>query len=197
MDFVSQNIEIEFKNILTKDEFNRLMENFQVKQADFIQQENHYFDTPDFALKNSRSALRVRFKKGKYEMTLKQPYGEDLLETNQQLTNEQAKVMLQTGKIPNGIIQELLNQLTIKRDDLQYFGALVTDRVELKFGNGLLVLDHSYYLNHEDYEVEYEVSNRKKGFKEFMKLLDDFCIPIRKTENKIKRFYNKKYKQNK
>ena len=48
---MSQNIEIEFKNMLTKEEFIQKKSDFQVKSSDFVKQENDYFDTLDFALK--------------------------------------------------------------------------------------------------------------------------------------------------
>ncbi|MEH7347045.1 CYTH domain-containing protein, partial [Bacillus sp. JJ1532] len=57
------------------------------------------------------------------------------------------------------------------------------------------VLDHSYYLNKEDFEIEYEVSNREKGLEVFSELLLNLDIPIRKTDNKIMRFYKEKYNQ--
>ena len=50
-----QEIEIEFKNLLTKEEFYLLCERFSLSEADFIMQENHYFDSEDFALKNKGS----------------------------------------------------------------------------------------------------------------------------------------------
>ncbi|WP_368895813.1 CYTH domain-containing protein, partial [Priestia megaterium] len=45
---MKQEIEIEFKNIVTKEEFDRLRSHFQLTEDQFVSQENHYFDTPAF-----------------------------------------------------------------------------------------------------------------------------------------------------
>ncbi|MDR4271954.1 CYTH domain-containing protein, partial [Bacillus pumilus] len=52
-------------------------------------------------------------------------------------------------------------------------------------------------LNKEDFEIEFEVDDRKEGQMVFLNLLQQLNIPVRKTENKIKRFYNEKYRQQK
>jgi uncharacterized protein YjbK len=192
---MSQNIEIEFKNMLTKEEFNQLKSHFQFKSSDFIKQENHYFDTLDFALKEKGCALRIREKKGRFEMTLKQPHPEGLLETNQILSDEQANVLLNGGQIMDGIVKAQITTLNVNTDDIQYFGSLITDRVEFPYLEGLLVLDFSSYLNVQDYEVEYEVSNRDIGESTFLNLLSKLNIPIRESKNKVRRFYEEKKRQ--
>ncbi|MBA9025175.1 CYTH domain-containing protein [Peribacillus huizhouensis] len=192
---MNQHLEIEFKNILTKEEFQLLVQNFSVKKTDFTYQENHYFDTPQFSLKENESALRIRHKKGNYELTLKQPAKEGLLETNQLLSKEEAHSLLQGSRIPNGDIATLIGEMGI-HSDVQFFGTLATNRAEFPYQGGLLVLDHSLYLNTEDFEVEFEVTNTLEGKEIFEKLLKSLQIPIRKTENKVRRFYNAKQKQN-
>ncbi|MGE8079503.1 CYTH domain-containing protein [Peribacillus loiseleuriae] len=191
---MNQHLEIEFKNLLTKEEFQRLKQSFSVKESDFIYQENHYFDTPQFSLKENESALRIRHKKGHYELTLKQPAKEGLLETNQPLSKEEADSLLQGNRIPEGYITTLIGEMGI-HSDIQFFGTLGTNRAEFAYKGGLLVLDHSLYLNTEDFEVEYEVTNNLAGKEIFDNLLDSLQIPIRKTENKVRRFYQAKKKQ--
>lgn len=56
---MTQEIEIEFKNIVTEEEFNTLCKSFSIEV--FTKQVNHYFETPDFSLK-AGSALRIRHK---------------------------------------------------------------------------------------------------------------------------------------
>ncbi|MED3551573.1 CYTH domain-containing protein [Cytobacillus praedii] len=192
---MSQNIEIEFKNLLTKQEFEKLVNHFKLKDTDFFTQENHYFDTPDFALKEQGSALRIRKKGEKYEITLKQPYQDALLETNESLEPLAAEKIFETGTIRNETIKGLIKKMNIDPDRIQYFGSLSTKRAEVEYENGLIVIDNSFYLNIEDFELEYEVSNRNDGQKKFSALLEQLVIPVRKTENKIKRFYNIKYMQ--
>lgn len=190
---MSQNIEIEFKNMLTEQEFLHLKTHFPLDSANFKKQVNHYFDTPSFSLKDHHSALRIREKGLQFEMTLKQPADQGLLETTQLLSAAQAEKILSTGKLLDGEVKEAVSKLINDADELQYFGSLTTERAEFEYKGGLLVLDHSYYLNTEDYEIEYEVTDEAEGFRIFSAMLDELKIPVRTTDNKIKRFYTKKY----
>jgi uncharacterized protein YjbK len=189
---MSQSIEIEFKNLLSIEEFNRMITYFQLSDDHFFQQINHYFDTKDFSLKNLGCALRIREKKEHFEMTLKQPHPDGLLETTQILTEKEANDLLNGGLIIEGVVKIQIKSLGIDVTNIVYFGSLTTHRAELSYQNGLLVLDCSSYLNTKDYEVEYEVSNREQGEPIFKSLLTELNIPNRKTNNKIQRFYDQK-----
>ncbi|WP_453990443.1 CYTH domain-containing protein [Bacillus nitroreducens] len=189
---MSQELEIEFKNLLEEAEYNLLLTEFSLGEDKKIIQENFYFDTPEFSLKNHGSALRIREKKGLYTLTLKQPVARGLLETHQVLTEEEAHQMLNGGRLVEGEVSTILKTLSIAPTDVTYFGSLKTKRAEVEYNNGLLVLDKSYYLNTTDFEVEYEVTNEIIGKKVFLELLNQYQIPIRKTDNKIRRFYNRK-----
>ncbi|KAB7667644.1 CYTH domain-containing protein [Bacillus sp. B1-b2] len=192
---MSQNIEIEFKNMLTKEEYELLISHFGFKEKDFFEQENHYFDTIDFALKEKNSALRIRQKDTFYELTLKQPYQDGLLETNVKLSKEECEEIFKTSIIKDNQVSSLLNQMNVNPSSILYFGSLKTIRAEKQIGNSLLVLDHSFYLKKEDYEVEYEVSDHFSGQADFKQLLKSLNIPTRETKNKVRRFYEEKYKQ--
>jgi uncharacterized protein YjbK len=189
---MSQNIEIEFKNLLLEDEFNKMINHFHLTSTDFFKQENHYFDTKDFSLKQHRCALRIREKKDHFEMTLKEPHPDGLLETNENLSPKYAHQLLNGNQMKDGIIKNQISALNINTDDLLYFGSLLTERTEFTYQGGLLVLDCSSYLNTKDYEVEYEVSHQDHGKSIFLNLLAELNIPIRKTDNKVKRFYDRK-----
>lgn len=186
---MSQNIEIEFKNLLTKEEFQKLQVFFHINDQDFTKQVNYYFDTPDFLLKEKQSALRIREKNNQFQLTLKQPNEIGLLETNQALSIEEAQDLLTTGTFPKGPVQTILNDLQIDFNRLTNFGTLTTIRAETEYEGGLIVLDHSYYLNSDDYELEYEVSNIDSGKYVFEQLLKTQQIPVRKTHNKIYRLF--------
>jgi uncharacterized protein YjbK len=192
MDLMSETIEIEFKNLLTKVEYENLLKTFNVEEKAIVSQINHYFDTPEFALKDLGSALRIREKNNSFEMTLKQPAAIGLLETTQHLSANEFQTAIQHQKFPKGIVQERIEQLKITVKNIEYFGSLTTRRVEFSYKEGLLVLDHSFYLNTEDYEIEYEVEDFHLGQIVFQELLKQYTIPIRKTQNKIARFYQQK-----
>ncbi|HZH58388.1 MAG TPA: CYTH domain-containing protein [Metabacillus sp.] len=192
---MSQEIEIEFKNLLTKDEFIKIKETFQLKDEQFFLQENHYFDTPEFSLKELGAALRIRKKHNQFFLTLKEPAEVGLLETHQIITEEAAQNMLKTGEFDDGQVTERLTSLGIDKKDMTYFGTLATLRAEKNYQNGLLVIDHSRYLNKEDFELEFEVTDEQEGKRVFHDLLKELNIPIRETKNKIRRFYEQKYSE--
>lgn len=189
---MEQNLEIEFKNLLLKEEFELLKKFFNINDSDFFTQKNHYFDTSVFALKEKGCALRLREKKSSFELTLKQPHKEGLLETTELLSVSEKEAILRSGKINHPAMIEVINQLGVSAESITYFGSLKTKRAQKAYKDGLIVLDHSLYLNKEDYELEYEVSSRETGQKVFTGLLQDLRIPLRETENKIKRFYRVK-----
>jgi uncharacterized protein YjbK len=192
---MAQEIEIEFKNLVTEDEFTRLISHFHIKDEDFSSQDNHYIDTSDYQLKRLQSALRIRERNGTYTLTLKTPLEEDLLETNQRLTKEESESLLHQGAFPEGEVKDVLDSLQIPTGSLHYFGTLTTSRAEIDYKEGLLVFDKSSYLQMVDYELEYEVKERKSGEAIFLNLLEELNIPLRETDNKIKRFYLEKLKK--
>ncbi|MFE3974667.1 MULTISPECIES: CYTH domain-containing protein [unclassified Peribacillus] len=192
---MSQHIEIEFKNLLKENEFRQLIDYFHIGTSNFKSQKNHYFDTFEFHLKNLDSALRIREKNGCYELTLKQPATEGLLETNQDISKETAYAFLNQNTFPEGEIQQLIIECGVNPKDFTCFGTLKTDRYEFPYKEGLLVLDHSSYVNQEDFELEYEVTDSKAGKENFLTLLETLQIPERETENKVKRFYRAKFQE--
>ncbi|MBM6618261.1 CYTH domain-containing protein [Bacillus suaedaesalsae] len=192
---MNQEIEIEFKNLLSKDEYQTLLTEYSIKRDDIVLQQNHYFDTMSFALKDNGAALRIRYKKMTYTLTLKQPLPEGLLETHQTLTDREAADMLNGGPLVKGDIYKIIKNLNINPSEIRYLGTLETNRVELPYENGILVFDHSSYLNVEDYELEYEAKDYNEGKIQFEKFLTKHDIPTRQTDNKIKRFFNEKKRQ--
>ncbi|AKF30060.1 CYTH domain-containing protein [Bacillus velezensis] len=189
---MTQEIEIEFKNLLTKSEFLKLSEALCMKEYDFKQQVNHYFDTKDFSLKQKKSALRIREKDGSFVLTLKEPAAVGLLETHQQLA---AAPDLDVFKIPDGPVKRQLDGLGIRSEHICCFGTLSTARAEKESEKGLIILDHSRYLEKEDFELEFETADWDEGKRAFEQLLKQFGIPERITKNKIQRFYEQKQKK--
>lgn len=189
---MSQEIEIEFKNLLTYEEFLQLIDAFEVRKSDFNEQTNYYFDTEDFQLKNHKSALRIRFKKDTYTLTLKQQYEEHILETHQTIDKGIFPNMLNGIPLPHGEVTEVLRKLKIDTDEIKFLGELSTNRVELPYQEGLLVLDENHYLGKIDYELEYESADYKKGQQIFLELLKSKNIPERETKSKIHRFFAEK-----
>ncbi|GAA0325351.1 CYTH domain-containing protein [Bacillus carboniphilus] len=190
---MSQNVEIEFKNLLSEKEFYQLQKVFQLTEAQFKIQTNYYFDTPNFVLKKHNAALRIREKNSSYELTLKEPLGQGLLETTDVLEKQIASSLID-GKqnLPMGDVHSQLDKYSIDLNELTCFGFLKTERAEIDYQNGLLVFDKSTYFEKEDFELEYEVLDIDAGKKAFEELLKTYDIPIRPADNKILRFYREK-----
>ena len=186
---MSQEIEIEFKNNLTKKQYEELLSSFHIADEMILRQTNHYFDTPTWHLKNQASGLRIRETKEKIVCTLKEKTSKHThLETTDVLTKEQAGSMLNGNAFLAPTVKEKLIQIKVPIDQLAVFGSLTTDRVEVPYMGGTLVFDHSFYLNRDDYEVEYEANNEKIGAQIFEDFLKKFNIEKQIADKKIARF---------
>ncbi|MDH4596208.1 CYTH domain-containing protein [Listeria innocua] len=189
-------LEIEFRNLLTKEEYDRLIEDFRIKKDDFFEQTNFYLDTADFGLKERNSALRIRKLETQYQLTLKTPEARGLMETTQILAADQATAITDGANIPVGPVRDTLKEIGINHEDLQVFGSLKTIRAEKDYKKGLLVFDKNFYGSISDFDLEYEVSDYDKGKEIFDKLLKEYQITNHPAENKVARFYNHVYKNN-
>ncbi|WP_040979706.1 CYTH domain-containing protein [Oceanobacillus jeddahense] len=191
---MSQEVEIEFKNLLNTQEYHQLAEDL-FSQAATIEQTNYYFETSSFGLKENHSALRIRKKDETYTLTLKEPHPDGLLETHDNLTEKE--FLSWTSGIPTEApnVTKQLKQMSIDVSSLIYFGKMTTFRKELPYQNTLIVLDKSLYLNTEDAEIELEATSKEHGEKVFKNLLANYQIPFRETPAKIARFFNQKQNQ--
>jgi|SRR5690625_1506455 len=186
---MTQEIEIEYKNLLTKDEFNLLLANLPFPK-DSQTQINYYFETEDLALRSQSAALRIRKKNGDYQLTLKEPHPEGLLETHDFLTEKEAFSWLHGNIIEKTHVIKQLKNLLIPYEELLYFGKLTTERREVNYKNVLIVLDISSYNGKIDYEFELEAPSKKIGIEVFNDLLQKNDIIIKETPNKIERFFS-------
>ncbi|API91008.1 CYTH domain-containing protein [Virgibacillus pantothenticus] len=185
---MTQEIEIEFKNLLTPSEYNKLLTDIPFP-IEAITQTNYYFETKERTLQDLGSALRIRQKNGRYQLTLKQPHKHGLLETHDMLTETEAEACIHGEMVEKKATAKQLKQLGIDIHSLQCLGSLTTERRELQIEDILLVLDYSMYNGKADYELELEATSQESGIDYFHKLLHKFGIPIRNTPNKIERFF--------
>lgn len=192
---MSQEIEIEFKQLLTQSQYNTLLHEYDTIRSPLFNQVNHYFDTNDYHLKDQNSALRIRYKKGSYTLTLKQQRSDEkgILETHQKLTGSQWYALKAGGRLPAGEVHDQLT--TLLKEPLptfNYLGFLQTERTEIQLNEGLLVLDKSNYFDMTDYEMEFECTDFHAGKTFFTRLLDEKGMDWNKPANKIERFYRAK-----
>lgn len=186
---LSQEIEIEFKNLITKEEFNKILSMYSFHEPPVVQT-NFYFDTPNFSLRNNHSALRIREKKGIYYLTLKETIQEGILETHDSLTLDEVIYWKNNEPVVKSNVAKQLNKLNIRISELIYYGSLTTKRTEYHHDQLIYVLDESNYNGQSDYELEIEAPTFQKGQVVFNNLLKTSGIPKRETPNKIMRFFS-------
>jgi len=186
---MSQEIEIEFKNLLTKEAFDYLLKAFPFP-TNGQTQVNYYFETEQFDLQKNKCALRIREKNNTYQLTLKEPHPDGILETHDHLSHQEANNWLAGHITYKPHINEQLKQFNISLDTLKYYGNLKTIRYEVNVQDVLLVLDHSTYHGHSDYELEIEARDKQTGIDFFNNILERHDIEKKETPNKIERFFN-------
>ena len=184
---MATNLEIEFKNMLTEVEYNRLLQEFDINEEQIWLQKNVYFDTKNSDLKHKEAALRVRVKNNTYELTLKTKKEIGLLETNQSITKTEYKALKYDQIFVKGPILDALLELGIDVNHLHVITDLATKRAEVAYEGGVLVLDKSFYGEIIDYELEYEVSDFEDGNIELN------VVPLKiKLDARWKRCHNNK-----
>lgn len=181
-------LEIEFKNLLTKTEHDTLYDTL-FKEEEKQSLVNYYIDTDDLDLRKNTLLLRIRVTSGKQVMTLKAPTEKGILEFNAEVDFDLKTVQRLSGSDLPEIITHELNERNIDADDLIIYGRLETERFETNYKDGLLVLDQSIFLDTRDFEIEYEVSDYDQGETKFDHLLEAYKIERRPEVTKSERFY--------
>lgn len=180
-------LEVEFKTLLSEEEYSRLVKKFKNNYVDI--QTNHYLDTERFSLKATDTSLRVR-ERDTFDLTFKRKKGYSIQDLREPITKEQFLAIKETGVLPAGDVANEVQNI-IGNQSLKNFMSLSTERLYFQYGNGIIFIDKSTYLGEVDYELEYEAKNYHDGKKEFIQLLSDLKIHYKKSEKKIKRAYNK------
>lgn len=187
---MSQHIEIEFKNLLTKEKYNKLIESLPYKQMT-IEQTNHYFDTKDYKLQRQKCALRIREKNKQFVLTFKEPAKVGSLETKDIIDEATKQSWLKHSPNQTKNVYERLQLKKVSLSELNYFGSLKTKRTIFFVNDDITIaLDHSFYHCTEDYELEVEATDERIGHNFFQTLLDDYDILVKQTMPKIRRFFS-------
>lgn len=197
MEQLPYNLEIEFKNLLSKNSFYKLCTMFNLRTDDFTLQKNTYYDFNEI-LADQLMALRLRERQGEFNITLKQKavqsqhaqieITEPFEFTVEELLNNPSEVL------PKSIMNHLaMEQVTLEK--LEPIGKIDTLRKELEYQNGILCLDYNRFnTEDEDYELEYEYDSINNGETIFENFLLQHNIPRKPAKNKIQRMieYRKK-----
>ncbi|CAM3371233.1 CYTH domain-containing protein [Streptococcus pluranimalium] len=180
------NLEIEYKTMLNKAEFNHLQN--LLMHVNPITQTNYYFDTPEGDMRSKKLSLRIRTFDKLAELTLKIPETVGTMEYNVSLTKKEAREIMDTGCFPDCHIRELLTDKKIPLENLTVLGHLTTIRRETRLPIGLLALDKNHYSDRIDYELELEVEDAEKGQKDFDEYLKRHNINYKYAKSKVARF---------
>lgn len=181
------NLEIEYKTLLTKDEYNRLLS--QMTHVSPVTQTNYYIDTDHFDLKAHKMSLRIRtFVAAPAELTLKVPEKVGNREYNLELDDTQVKAIIQTGQLPKSAILDIISTLDVDLSAIKTFGNLTTIRREADTPIGKLALDYNQYAGIKDYELELEVTDPVRGKVDFDHFLAQHQITFKYAKSKVARF---------
>ncbi|HFI0076989.1 TPA: CYTH domain-containing protein [Streptococcus suis] len=182
---MKNHLEIEYKTLLTKSEYNRLLSEFS--DVTPIYQTNYYIDTPNLDMKNNRFSLRIRTFEDVAELTLKIPQEIGNQEYNQLLDIKTAQDYIDHFELPSGQIADLISKTTVPLNQLAVWGHLKTKRLEKETSIGLMALDENNYLGQTDYELEVEVSDAEEGKILFFEFLKKKSIQFKYASSKVAR----------
>ena len=184
-------IEKEFKNLLSKAQYEAIAGDYQSVFTKDVTQTNSYYDYEGL-LQQHKMALRIRIVEGKEtgEITLKIPQSSlEVLEYTEVLPvdilnayNHDKQFTLPTS------LQEALENKGITLQTVNQTALLTTHRLEGALSeNEWLVLDESHYNGKIDFEMEMEVRSLELCEPVFLGILEKYKIERRQAESKIKR----------
>lgn len=183
--------EIEFKNLITSDQFKQIRDSLFIGITPFYQT-NFYIDTEDLQIRKNILMLRIRELEDRFVLTLKVPNEAHIITEYHQIIDESVleKTNIDESDLGADIIN-ILKKRNIDTNTLKIQGQLETIRYERTYKNGFLVLDESQYFGETDYELEYEAKNVSDGKVVFNEILDHYDIQRTKEVVKSERFYRK------
>ncbi|MCR5490900.1 MAG: CYTH domain-containing protein [Bacilli bacterium] len=183
---MSNAIEIEAKSLVSKEDYRKLVTLFA--DCPRYMQTNYYIDSDDRVLARNGISLRVREKGDRYELTLKTPLSEGLLEKNCVISLAQFEDFKSKGVFPKGDTSRFLTMLDFNIDDLKILTSLTTDRIDVEYEGGLLSIDRNVYSGKTDFEVEFEYNNLEGAKAIMTRLFQENQIPVSfSTESKTRR----------
>lgn len=168
------NLEIEYKTLLTIEEFTRIKKHFPFSEP--FSQTNVYFDSKNRILFASGVMCRVRIIGENFEFTLKIPKEEGVLEL---------ELELDALDLNDHRVDEILRDYGIGSIDLKEIARSTTQRHTFDDEFGQWCLDYSKFSEGEDYEIEYELhKENKKAYPHYVDTLESLSIVPKKAEPK-------------
>ncbi len=183
---MSDAIEIEAKALVSKEDYEKLVSLFRENES--YVQINYYIDNKNSDIRKKGLSLRIRFKKMKFEMTVKVPRTEGHIEKNVYISEEEFEGINGQTSFPNNEIKKFLEEKGVDTSTLYIKTVLSTRRIDAEYEGGELAIDLNNYSGITDYEVELEHKDMATAEKCLKKLFDENNIPFTPNKrNKIRR----------
>lgn len=168
------NSEYELKLMLNKEEYENLLK-FKV---DEIAHTNYYFDNDAYDVFLNKISLRIREKKGKYEITAKvkrnksEHEGIIMMEENNQSISKDDFLAVING------VKNISSYMDMGFNGLKYMGSMRTIRIRLLLDDNLPMaeLDLNTYNGLTDYELEWEID--KDMYPKVMEVLQNLGLSL-------------------
>ena len=173
----TNNIEIEAKVLVSKEDYEKLLQAFPVEKQTVVQT-NYYLDSNDRILKKYGMILRIRHVGNNYTLTMKAPLAEGLLEKNQRLTDAEFNSLFHDNIFPKGEVFDFLDVLHIKPRDLHILAHLTTERKETEFKDTIVDISKNTYSGRVDYELECDSDSAAKSERTLKEICVKFAIPF-------------------
>ena len=183
---MSNAIEIEAKALVSQKDYEKLA--LKYMKFGVYTQINHYIDSEDGILRREKLALRIRERGDQFEMTLKVPLSQGILEKNCVWTRDTFIHFRDHSIMPDGDIKKMLNMLDIHTKELKIITSLTTDRIDVPYESGKLSIDRNEYSGKVDYEVELEHNNEIDAERYLKQFLEENGIEFTlNTKSKVAR----------
>ncbi len=173
---MSNAIEIEAKALVRPEDYKKLLKRFGGYRK--YKQTNYYLDNDKSEMRKEGLGLRIRERNGEYEMTLKTPLSQGLLEKNEHIKVDQFEDFAGKGIFPENDLKRFLTMMDIDVSSLRIKGALTTERIDVPYKGGKLSIDKNEYSDIVDYEVELEYNNEKDAEDLLRELFEEENIPF-------------------
>ena len=175
---MATNIEIEAKVLITKEEYDKVVEKMSKFAIGEYDQVNYYIETKDLALKKLGVGLRIRKIDNKYCMTLKAPMSEGLLEKNNTITEDEYLKFKDHNIFPENDIYEFVEMLGFSPEIMSIVAELKTHRIETRYGKEQyeFSIDKNEYNGIVDYELEMNYNSLQKARAQLEKLCNQLSI---------------------
>lgn len=170
--------ERELKVILNKEQAEKLIHQIQFEKP--RTQINTYYDSPRGTFKEKGIALRIRHivrdnGDDEWILTIKKP-----LDAITKYEYEKPTTAQSLEELAEEDIAWIKSHIPFP-DDIEKLVSFKTERRILELNNAEVSLDHTFFANHDDYEIEYEYRSDHDGIKAFNELLKPLNVQFEKN----------------